>query len=66
MNKHKISIQDVVYALDNSVYAAFRNARYLNKIIAEDNFASGELAYHIDNSIVRNCKQTINTLLSLL
>lgn len=66
MNKHKISVQDVADALDNSAYAAFRNARYLNKFIAEDDFLSGELAYHIDNSVVSNCKQAINTLLPLL
>ena len=69
MNKrrNKLSIQDIADNISALAYEpVLDNALYYNEQTSSEEYASGELAYHINEHIVYYCKEIIDKILPLL
>lgn len=69
MNKrrNKLNIQDIADNISALAYdPVLDNALYYNEQANPEEYASGELAYHIDEHIVYYCKEIVDKILPLL
>lgn len=69
MNKryNKVNVLDAAHKMTTAARRDVHcNALYYNKQTGLEEYASGELSYHIDAYIIYYCQEIINQILSLL